>query len=111
MDSTKIQGVPDCAILVHKAQGRVLLTDENGLYHKFISEALRQLGTNFLIILVLQDDEADSTIQVSFLQSEINGLLTSFYERFLYDSELMGTLAKKGAQPSLELLAKHFMVG
>ena len=60
---------------------------------------------------MLQQDESDTNESSSFLQIEINGFLSSFYERFLCDTELMRTLAQKGAQPSIELLAKHFMVG
>ena len=42
-------------------------------------------------------------------ESKKMGLL-SIYEKYLYDPELIEKLAHKGFQPSVEILAKNFMV-
>ena len=97
---------------MHKVQGRTLLTDANGLYHDLILRLLEATEGNTLIVLVFDDDNGQNTpMNVSFTANEMNNLLTPFYHNFLYDNELIDTLANKGAQPSVKILAKNFMVG
>ena len=38
-------------VLCHYAEGRVLLTDQDGLYNSFIAEAVRATGGNFFLVL------------------------------------------------------------
>ena len=70
---------------------------------------LNTCESNTLIYLYFDDESGKE--QESFMQSEINSVLASFYEKFLCDVDMVETLAKKGSQPSVELLAKNFMVG
>ena len=79
------------------------MTDKNGLYHKFIQELIKKTEGNTLIILLMKDENEAET------ESKKMGLL-SIYEKYLYDPELIEKLAHKGFQPSVEILAKNFMV-
>lgn len=66
---------------------------------------------NALIVLAFDDDHSQNALMnVSFTANEINNLLTPFYQHFLYDHDLIETLANKGSQPSVKILAKNFSV-
>ena len=67
---------------------------------------------NALIILIFEEDQlSNAHMNISFTANEINNFLTPFYQNFLYDNELIETLASKGSQPSVKVLAKNFLVG
>ena len=72
----------DLAILVHKCEGRLFLTDENGYYNDLLVELDRITMGYTLIIL---------TCNKGKLLESTNGLMT----------EDISILATKGAQPKL----------
>ena len=112
LENYKPKSTADGCILIHKIQGRLLLTDSNGLYHDLILRLLEVTEGNTLIILVFDEEQQQNTpMNVSFTANEMNNFLTPFYQNFLYDSELIDTLANKGSQPSVKILAKNFLVG
>lgn len=83
---------------------RLLLTDQNGLYHKFIKEMISKTECNSLIILIMQEDDLNS----HFINEDNH--MMSLYEKYLYDPDLVRKLADSGKQPSVEVLAKNLMV-
>ena len=83
----------------------MLLTDKNGLYHRFIQEMIQKTEGNFLIVLIRRKEDTDAHEKLK------EDVLQSIYEQYLYDPSLIEQLSQKGQQPSVELLAKNFMVG
>lgn len=57
--SEEYQG--DGTILIHKNDGRLLITDKNGIYDSFIRSKIIQHGSNFILILI--SDEEDSHLE------------------------------------------------
>jgi hypothetical protein len=104
----KPQNTSDLSIILHKTEGRLLLTGENGLYDKLIKHELQvksklpinPLGGNLLIVLYEENGtETESKI----------GPDSSFYEH-LCKHELIKTVATEGKQPLMQILTKHFKV-
>ena len=59
---------------------------------------------NSLIILLMKVDDTE------FDDSKNGDNMISLYEKYLYDPKLIAQLAEKGLQPSVDVLAKNFMV-
>lgn len=103
----KHQNNSDLTIILHKTEGRLLLTGENGLYDQIIKKELQtksisifDKGGNLLIVLY---EENGTETESKF------GPDSSFYEH-LCRHELIKTVATEGKQPLMQILTKHFKV-
>lgn len=92
----------DGAVLVLKNEGRLMLTDTNGVFHKFIVETLEKVEGNLLIVLLIDQDTRLSQIQIP------EESLSS--KEKLFDKQFLETLYKKGMQPSVELLMNSLRI-
>ena len=79
----KCEATGDIALLVHKCEGRLFLTDRNGYYNDVIPSVFQQFRGDFLLLL-----------------SNNSGVL----EEGALASDDVRTLASEGGQPSLLLL-------
>ena len=65
---------------------------------------IQKTECNSLIVLIMENDDANADVHSK------NDALMSIYEKYLYDPDLIKKLSLKGMQPSIEVLAKNFMV-
>jgi hypothetical protein len=71
---------PDMVVVVHRNEGRALLTDRNGFYHDVLGSAWQRTLGNVLVILTRADPKADSE---------------------LFDAAMLRSLATQGDQPTI----------
>jgi len=79
----KLQGlrpVPDFVVVVHRNEGRALLTDRNGFYHDLLSSAWQLTQGNVLVVLTRAEPKTDAD---------------------LFDTQLLRSLATQGEQPTI----------
>lgn len=72
---------PDLVVVVHKNEGRALLTDRNGFYHDVLGSAWQQTRGNVLVVLT---------------NTETKGAATE-----LFDGQLLRALSTQGDQPTI----------
>lgn len=72
---------PDFVVVVHRNEGRTLLTDRNGFYHDVLGSAWQLTRGNVLVVLTRTEVKADSAE--------------------LYDEKLLRSLATQGDQPTI----------
>lgn len=80
MTLTGLRPVPDLVVIVHRNEGRVLLTDRNGFYHDALGAAWQQTRGNVLVILTRTQLKAEAE---------------------LFDSQLLHSLSTQGDQPTI----------
>lgn len=95
----------DAGIIVHKIQGRTMLTDENGFYNRLLKELFRASEGNALIVLLMDQESSQSKVETEKLQDYV-----TFFYKDLYDSSFLETLINQGKQPALEVLMKTYSV-
>mmetsp|Transcript_1268 Transcript_1268/g.3097 ORF Transcript_1268/g.3097 Transcript_1268/m.3097 type:complete len:276 (+) Transcript_1268:102-929(+) len=71
---------PDLVVIVHRNEGRVLLTDRNGFYHDVLGSAWQLTRGNVLVVLTRTELKADTE---------------------LYDTQLLRSLSTQGDQPTI----------
>jgi len=71
---------PDFVVVVHRNEGRALLTDRNGFYHDVLGSAWQQTRGNVLVVLTRTEPKADAE---------------------LFDSQLLRSLSTQGDQPTI----------
>eukprot|EP00927_Polykrikos_kofoidii_P068512 TRINITY_DN63876_c0_g1_i1.p1 TRINITY_DN63876_c0_g1~~TRINITY_DN63876_c0_g1_i1.p1 ORF type:complete len:316 (+),score=42.86 TRINITY_DN63876_c0_g1_i1:131-949(+) len=71
---------PDFVVVVHKNEGRALLTDRNGFYHDVLGSAWQMTRGNVLVVLTRTELKADSE---------------------LFDLGLLKSLSTQGDQPTI----------
>lgn len=71
---------PDFVVVVHRSEGRVLLTDRNGFYHDVLGSAWQTTRGNVLMVLTRASPKADAD---------------------LYDTQLLRSLSTQGDQPTI----------
>lgn len=71
---------PDLVVVVHRNEGRVLLTDRNGFYHDVLGSAWQLTRGNVLVVLTRTELKADSE---------------------LFDLALLRSLSTQGDQPTI----------
>mmetsp|Transcript_109882 Transcript_109882/g.354769 ORF Transcript_109882/g.354769 Transcript_109882/m.354769 type:complete len:266 (+) Transcript_109882:210-1007(+) len=81
---TGYKPAPDLVIVVHRSEGRVLLTDRNGFYHDVLGSAWQQTRGNVLVVLTRMESKADTE---------------------LYDAQLLRSLATHGDQPTIGVIS------
>jgi hypothetical protein len=72
---------PDMVVLVHKNEGRALLTDRNGFYHDVLGSAWQQTRGNVLVVLTRTESKGGATE--------------------LFDAQLLRNLSTQGDQPTI----------
>mmetsp|Transcript_54194 Transcript_54194/g.86155 ORF Transcript_54194/g.86155 Transcript_54194/m.86155 type:complete len:275 (-) Transcript_54194:144-968(-) len=77
--------VPDFVVVVHKNEGRALLTDRNGFYHDVLGSAWQQTQGNVLVVLT---------------RTETRGGAAE-----LFDAQLLQSLSNQGDQPTIGTLS------
>jgi len=75
-----IRPSPDFVVVVHRNEGRALLTDRNGFYHDVIGSAWQLTAGNVLVVLTRTDPKADAE---------------------LYNTQLLRSLSTQGDQPTI----------
>lgn len=75
-----LRPMPDFVVVVHRNEGRALLTDRNGFYHDVLSSAWQQTQGNVLVVLTRTQPKADAD---------------------LFDTQLLRSLATQGDQPTI----------
>lgn len=71
---------PDLVVVVHRNEGRVLLTDRNGFYHDVLGSAWQLTRGNVLVVLTRAEPKASAE---------------------LYDMQLLKALSTQGDQPTI----------
>lgn len=71
---------PDLVVVVHRNEGRTLLTDRNGFYHDVLGSAWQQTRGNVVVILTRVEPKADAE---------------------LFDRQLLRSLSTQGDQPTI----------
>lgn len=71
---------PDLIVVVHRNEGRALLTDRNGFYHDVLGSAWQQTRGNVLVVLTKANPKADGD---------------------LFDWQMLRTLSSQGDQPTI----------
>eukprot|EP00929_Paragymnodinium_shiwhaense_P112083 TRINITY_DN80342_c0_g1_i1.p1 TRINITY_DN80342_c0_g1~~TRINITY_DN80342_c0_g1_i1.p1 ORF type:complete len:279 (-),score=47.20 TRINITY_DN80342_c0_g1_i1:213-1049(-) len=72
--------LPELVVVVHRNEGRVLLTDRNGFYHDVLGSAWQLTRGNVLVVLTRTELKAESE---------------------LYDGALLKSLSTQGDQPTI----------
>jgi len=75
-----LRPAPDFVVVVHRNEGRVLLTDRNGFYHDVLGSAWHQTRGNVLVVLTRAAPKANGE---------------------LYDAQLVRSLSTQGDQPTI----------
>lgn len=78
-----LRPAPEFVVVVHRNEGRVLLTDRNGFYHDVLGSAWQQTKGNVLVILTRAEPKADAD---------------------LYDTQLLRSLSTHGDQPTIGVI-------
>mmetsp|Transcript_71370 Transcript_71370/g.167203 ORF Transcript_71370/g.167203 Transcript_71370/m.167203 type:complete len:311 (+) Transcript_71370:81-1013(+) len=79
-----LPGKPDLVVVVHRNEGRALLTDRNGFYHDVLGCAFRQTHGNVLVVLTRAEPKAEAD---------------------LYDKVMLRALSTSGDQPTIGILS------
>eukprot|EP00931_Biecheleriopsis_adriatica_P117615 TRINITY_DN93113_c0_g1_i1.p1 TRINITY_DN93113_c0_g1~~TRINITY_DN93113_c0_g1_i1.p1 ORF type:complete len:318 (+),score=56.04 TRINITY_DN93113_c0_g1_i1:102-1055(+) len=72
--------VPDLVVVVHRNEGRALLTDRNGFYHDVLGSSWQQTRGNILVVLTRTEPKAEAD---------------------LFDASLLRSLSTHGDQPTI----------
>jgi len=72
---------PDLVVVVHRNEGRALLTDRNGFYHDVLGSAWQQTRGNVLVVLTRTEPKGGATE--------------------LFDGQLLRALSTQGDQPTI----------
>jgi len=75
-----LRPAPDFVVVVHRNEGRVLLTDRNGFYHDVLGSAWQQTRGSVLVVLTRTETKADVE---------------------LCDAQLLRSLSTQGDQPTI----------
>jgi hypothetical protein len=98
----------DGCILIHKNSGRLLLTDENGLYDHFIKYIFEKCEGNIFLALVNPEDSEDEPNNFELVENSTSLMPTqvprkkTFHES-VYDKSLIRILVDEGKQPFMDL--------
>ncbi|CAE7224581.1 unnamed protein product [Symbiodinium sp. CCMP2456] len=79
-----LPGKPDFVVVVHRNEGRALLTDRNGFYHDVLGCAYRQTRGNVLVVLTRAEPKAEAD---------------------LFDKVMLRSLSTSGDQPTIGVLS------
>lgn len=74
---------PDLVVVVHRNEGRVMLTDRNGFYNDVLASAWQRSAGNVAVVLTRADAGPDGS---------------------LYDRPLLKSLSEEGGQPTVGVL-------
>lgn len=77
---TGLRPSPDFIVVVHRNEGRVLLTDRNGFYHDVLGTSWQMTKGNILVVLTRTQLKAETE---------------------LFDAQLLRSLATQGDQPTI----------
>lgn len=77
----RIRPSPDLVVVVHRNEGRALLTDRNGFYHDVLGSAWQQTIGNVLVVLTRTEPKGGATE--------------------LFDGQLLKSLSTQGDQPTI----------
>ncbi|CAK9031053.1 Hypothetical protein (Fragment) [Durusdinium trenchii] len=81
---TALPGKPELVVVVHRHEGRALLTDRNGFYHEVLGTAWKQTRGNVLVVLTRAEPQAAGD---------------------LYDKRMLHSLSTQGDQPTMGVLS------
>ena len=120
LDSKANDSSVNISILVHKVDGRLLLTGKSGIYEDYIREKFKFYNGN-LVLLLLDEFEDDLTEPGQTAKPLVNDakIYTIDGESYcetkelrdsIYDQEIVSGLSdtEKGNQPIIGTLADHF---
>ncbi|CAE7538761.1 unnamed protein product [Symbiodinium pilosum] len=79
-----LPGKPDLVVVVHRNEGRALLTDRNGFYHDVLGCAYKQTRGNVLVVLTRAEPKAETD---------------------LFDKVMLRSLSTSGDQPTIGVLS------
>ncbi|CAE8631689.1 unnamed protein product, partial [Polarella glacialis] len=77
---TGLRPSPDLVVVVHRNEGRALLTDRNGFYHDVLGSAWQQSRGNVLVVLTRVESKAETD---------------------LFDVQMLSSLSNQGDQPTI----------
>lgn len=77
----RLNPIPDLVVVVHKNEGRALLTDRNGFYHDVLGSAWQQTRGNVLVVLTRTEPKGGAAE--------------------LFDGQLLRSLSTQGDQPTI----------
>lgn len=80
---TALPGKPELVVVVHRNEGRALLTDRNGFYHEVLGTAWKQTRGNVLVVLTRVEPQEPTD---------------------LYDQNMLRSLSIQGDQPTMGAL-------
>lgn len=75
-----VKPTPELVVVVHRSEGRLLLTDRNGFYHDILGSAWQLTRGNVFVVLTRVESVTDGD---------------------LYDMQLLRTLSSQGDQPTI----------
>lgn len=78
-----LPGKPELVVVVHRNEGRALLTDRNGFYHEVLGTAWKQTRGNVLVVLTKAEPQGGD----------------------LYDKAMLRSLSTQGDQPTMGVLS------
>mmetsp|Transcript_6025 Transcript_6025/g.7050 ORF Transcript_6025/g.7050 Transcript_6025/m.7050 type:complete len:262 (-) Transcript_6025:38-823(-) len=81
---TSLPGQPELVVVVHRNEGRALLTDRNGFYHEVLGTAWKQTRGNVLVVLTRVEPQEPTD---------------------WYDKNMLRSLSTQGDQPTMGVLA------
>lgn len=81
---TTLPGKPELVVVVHRNEGRALLTDRNGFYHEVLGTAWKQTRGNVVVVLTRVEPQESTD---------------------LYDKNMLRSLSTQGDQPTMGVLA------
>lgn len=82
---TGLRPEPELVVVVHRNEGRTLLTDRNGFYHDVLGSAWQQTRGNVLVVLTRTEPKAEAD---------------------LFDRSLLGSLSTQGDQPTIGAISE-----
>lgn len=84
LKATKVN--PDFVVVVHRNEGRALLTDRNGFYHDVLGSAWQQTRGHVLVVLTRTESKGSAAD--------------------LFDGQLLQSLSTKGDQPTIGAISQ-----
>lgn len=82
---TGLRPEPELVVVVHRNEGRTLLTDRNGFYHDVLGSAWQQTRGNICVVLTRTEPKAEAD---------------------LFDRSLLGSLSSQGDQPTIGAISE-----
>eukprot|EP00930_Biecheleria_cincta_P047924 TRINITY_DN33320_c0_g1_i1.p1 TRINITY_DN33320_c0_g1~~TRINITY_DN33320_c0_g1_i1.p1 ORF type:complete len:310 (-),score=71.18 TRINITY_DN33320_c0_g1_i1:40-969(-) len=82
---TGLRPEPELVVVVHRNEGRTLLTDRNGFYHDVLGSAWQQTQGNVFVVLTRTEPKAEDD---------------------LFDRSLLGSLSTQGDQPTIGAISE-----